>query len=62
MNVKVINNQVKMEPFKGKDGLWYWRIEHQNGHILATGHEGFTERNDAVESYDRLATYIRESK
>jgi len=42
---------MKPEVYKRTDGLWDWRLRHENGQIVATsGGQGFTERNDAIEA------------
>jgi uncharacterized protein YegP (UPF0339 family) len=44
------------EVYKREDGLWDWRVVADNGNIVATsGGQGYTERNDAREAFERLA-------
>ena len=43
------------------DGLWEWRLIAANGQIVATsGMQGYTERNDALEGFERAAKIIEE--
>ena len=39
----------RIEVFKGKKGLWYFRLVARNGKIVAQS-EGYTQRCDAVRS------------
>jgi uncharacterized protein YegP (UPF0339 family) len=41
--------------YKREDQLWDWRLRASNGAIIATsGGQGYTERNDALEGYERV--------
>lgn len=41
--------------YRRKDGLWDWRLVASNGDVMATsGGQGYTERNDAEEGWNRV--------
>lgn len=45
-----------IEPFKGKDGKWYWRLRHANGRVLATS-ESYSRKHRAWEVAARVALH-----
>lgn len=44
---------------QGEKGIHRWRAVAENGEPIAASGEGFTERNDAVESVERLIEAIQ---
>ena len=54
---------MNVEIYKRDDGLWDWRMKADNGEIVATsGGQGFTERNDAVESVTLVIAMAADGK
>lgn len=41
-----------------KNGQFYWRLRGRNGQIVATSHESFTRRRDAVRAVNRIEDLI----
>ena len=47
----------KLEIYQREDGLWAWRLVHQNGEILATdGGQGYENRSDCATVAARVVT------
>lgn len=49
---------MKVEVFKREDGLWDWRLVAGNGEVVCGSVQGYTERNDAIEGWRRVAAAI----
>lgn len=49
---------MKVNYFKGKDGLWYWRAVAGNGRIIADGGEGYSRKYNAQRAYDRFTDLV----
>ncbi len=39
---------MKFEVYRGKDGMWYWRLKSVNGQIVAVGGEGYVNKTDCL--------------
>ncbi|MFC1979013.1 YegP family protein [Chloroflexota bacterium] len=38
----------KFEIYKGKIGDFYWKLTHDNGHVIAKSGEGYTTKANAI--------------
>lgn len=44
--------------YEGKDFKWRWRIRAHNGRVIAGSDDGYATRAGAIQSAERLASYV----
>jgi uncharacterized protein YegP (UPF0339 family) len=49
---------MKLEVYLDSADEWRWRVKADNNETIADSSEGYTERNDAIEAYERLEDAI----
>lgn len=47
----------RIELWRGRDGLYWWRVKHRNGQIVLIS-EGYRRRSSAIRSAQRLIAGI----
>jgi amphi-Trp domain-containing protein len=43
-----LQSVARFEVYQARDAEWRWRLRHQNGNILATSSEGYTQKHNAM--------------
>jgi uncharacterized protein YegP (UPF0339 family) len=46
--------RTQIEYYQGAGGQWYWRCRHKNGHIVATGAEGYASKSNVKRAARRI--------
>ena len=49
---------MKITYFQGADGQWYWHLTAKNGHIIATGGEGYASRRNVLRAISRFKSLL----
>lgn len=52
----------RVEVYRRSDGAFDWRLVAGNGEILCGSDQGYTERNDAREGWQRVSRLIFEGE
>lgn len=42
----------------GAPRQWYWRLQAKNGHIIATGGEGYASRRNVLRAVNRFKSLL----
>ena len=61
LRLKIKKKEAKYELFKGKDGLWYFRLVAPNGKIISNG-EGYTTKRKCKHGIKANKKYAANAK